>query len=97
MNNYYKYLQNKNMKKDFIKYIIPIILLSLIGITVIYLSKETIKDSYSYFYRQIIFLIISIILLFVCQKISFTKLNKFSFIYTLYIITNLCINIWYKN
>ncbi len=84
MNNYYKYLQNKNMKKDFIKYIIPIILLSLIGITVIYLSKETIKDSYSYFYRQIIFLIISIILLFVCQKISFSKINKFSL--TLYIL-----------
>ena len=73
------------MKRKYIKYIIPIILLSIIGLISIYLSKNIIADSYSYFYRQIIFFVLGLILLYIFSKVNFNLLNKYALL--IYIIT----------
>lgn len=75
------------MKKDFIKYLIPIILLSFIGIISIYCSKS-ILNNYEYFLRrQVIYVFIGIILLLFFRYINFNIIYKYSFlIYILFVI-----------
>jgi len=74
------------MKNKLLNYIIPILILSIIGILSIYLSKNIIADSYSYFYRQIIYIIIGIILMFILTKTNYNLLNKYSLIIYLFSI-----------
>lgn len=78
--------QNINMKKKFLKYFIPIILLSVIGIISIYTSKSIISNYYDFFKRQIIFVIIGIVLLFVFKNINFRYIEKFCFLFYLFTI-----------
>lgn len=66
------------MKTKNLKYIIPITILSLIGLLTIYLSKNVITNSYSYFYRQIIYIIIGFILLLILKKINFNLLKRYN-------------------
>lgn len=73
------------MKTKYLKYIIPITILSIIGLLTIYLSKNVITNSYSYFYRQIIYIIIGFITLFILKKINFNILKRYNIL--LYIIS----------
>lgn len=66
------------MKNNYLKYTIPITILSIIGLLTIYLSKNIITDSYSYFYRQTIYIIIGFITLFILKKININILKKYS-------------------
>ena len=68
------------MKKDFIKYFIPIILLCCIGIISIYCSKSIVSNYIYFFKRQIIYVIIGIILLFFFKYINFNIIHKYSFL-----------------
>ncbi len=72
------------MKKN-LKYIIPILILSLFGILSIYMSKNVISNINNYLYHQIIFLIIGIVLLFILKNINFNIIKKYSLF--LYIIS----------
>lgn len=68
------------MKKDFYKYIIPILILSFFGIINIFMSKSIITNYNSYILRQSISLIIGILLLFLFKKINFKITKKYSLI-----------------
>ena len=72
------------MKKN-LKYIIPILILSLFGILSIYMSKNVISNINNYLYHQIIFLIIGIILLFILKNLNFNIIKKYNLL--LYIIS----------
>lgn len=78
--------QNINMKKNFLKYFIPIVILSFIGIISIYTSKSIVSNYYDFFKRQIIFVIIGIVLLFVFKNINYKYIEKYSFIFYLFTI-----------
>ena len=74
------------MKKDFIKYFIPIILLCFIGIISIYCSKNIVNNYMYFFKRQIIYVVIGIILLFFFKCINFNIIYKYSFFIYLFSI-----------
>ena len=74
------------MKTKFLKYLIPLLTLSLIGLLTIYMSKSTISNYYSYFYRQIIYLIIGLVLLFIMKNINFAYIKKYSLIFYMFSI-----------
>ena len=73
------------MKKKFYEYFIPIIILSIISIINIYLSKSIVNNYKDYLIKQIIFIIIGIILLFIFKKINYNNIKKHSLIF--YIIS----------
>jgi len=73
------------MKNKYLKYFIPIIILSIIGLLSIYFSKN-IADSYSYFYRQLIYLVIGIILMLLLKKININILKRYSLLLYLFTI-----------
>ena len=73
------------MRKNFYKYFIPIILLSIIGIITIYFSRSSVNNYNEFFIRQIIFLFIGIGLLFFFKCINFNYIKKYSLL--LYIIS----------
>ena len=66
------------MKRYYINYLIPIILLSIIGLSAIYLSKNTVSNYINFFNKQILYLVISIFLLIVFNFINFNYLKKYS-------------------
>ena len=76
------------MKKDFIKYFIPIILLCFIGIISIYCSKSIVNNYMYFFKRQIIYVVIGIILLLFFKYINFNIIYKYSFL--IYLLIYLC-------
>lgn len=73
------------MKKNFLRYFIPIILLSIIGIVSIYCSKSIVTNYYDFLKKQIIFIIIGVGLLFLFKRINFNYINKYCFLF--YLIT----------
>ena len=66
------------MRKNFFKYFIPIILLSVIGIISIFLSKNIVNNYMSFFKKQIIFFCIGLILFFIFKYYNFNKIKKYS-------------------
>lgn len=85
------------MKNKYIKYFIPIIILSLIGLLSIYSSKNIVSNSYSYFYHQLIYLIIGLILMFLFKKINFNLLKKHSLLLYLFSIFLLLYVLFFGN
>ena len=73
------------MKKNFYKYFILIILLSLIGIISIFFSKNIVNNYYSFFKKQLIFFLIGLLLFFLFKKININILYKYSLV--IYIIS----------
>ena len=73
------------MKKNFYEYFIPIILLSLISVFSIFFSKSIVSNYDDFLIKQIIYIVIGIVLLFVFRNINFHYINKFSFVF--YIIS----------
>ena len=69
------------MKRDFYKYFIPIIILSLIGIFSIFCSKSILSNYDVFLKKQIMFLIIGVILLFVFRKVNYVYINKYCFLF----------------
>ena len=69
------------MKNNFLKYFILIILLCFIGLLSIYLSKNTVSNYYSYFCRQLIYIIIGIICFFAFSKINYNYIKKNSLLF----------------
>ena len=72
------------MKKNFFKYFIPIILLSIIGIVSIYCSKSIVTNYYNFLEKQIIFVIIGCCLLFLFKCINFNYIKKYCFLFYLF-------------
>jgi len=72
------------MKNKILKYFIPIIILSLIGLLSIYSSKNIVADSYSYFYRQLIYLIIGLVLMYIFNRVNFNLIKKYSLLLYLF-------------
>lgn len=66
------------MKKNFLKYLIPIMILCIIGLISIYFSKNTIPNYYSYFFHQIIYIFIGLICLFIFSKVNYVYIKKYS-------------------
>jgi len=83
MNKLVNIHQNNNMKKNFYEYFIPILLLCIISVLCIYNSKSIISNYNDYLIRQIIFIIIGIILLFIFNKINYNYIKKYSLIFYL--------------
>ena len=73
MNNYQIILQNINMKKNFFKYFVPIIILSILGIISIYCSKNIVINYCDFLKRQVIFIIIGVVLLFLFKNMNIKK------------------------
>lgn len=73
------------MKKNFLRYFIPIILLSIIGIVSIYCSKSIVTNYYDFLKKQVIFIIIGVGLLFLFKRINFNYIKKYCFLF--YLIT----------
>ena len=69
------------MKKKFLKYFIPIVLLSLIGLVSIYCSKSIVPNYNVFFKKQVIFVFIGIIFLFLFSKINFVFIDKFCLLF----------------
>lgn len=86
MNKIINIHQNNNMKKNFLKYFIPIILLSFIGLFSIYYSQSSVPNYYNFLKRQIIFIIIGVLLLFVFMKINFRYIKKYCFLFYIFTI-----------
>ncbi|MBQ3020630.1 MAG: FtsW/RodA/SpoVE family cell cycle protein [Bacilli bacterium] len=74
------------MIKNNLKYLIPIFLLSLFGILTIYMSKSIVVNYYDYLFKQIIYLIIGIVLLFVIKKINFIYVKKYSLFFYIFCV-----------
>ncbi len=66
------------MKSKFLKYFIPIILLSIFGLFAIYMSKSVVTNYKSYFIHQLFFIVIGIVLLIIFSKININILDKYS-------------------
>ena len=64
--------------KKIIKYIILILLLSIIGATTIYLSKSIVSKYDAFLTKQIIFIIIGLILMLIFRKLNYEYLSKHS-------------------
>lgn len=86
MNKYNNIHQNINMKKKFLNYFIPIIILCLIGIVVIFSSKSIVSNYYDFLKRQIIFIILGISLLFLFKRINFLYIEKYCLLFYLFTI-----------
>lgn len=86
MNKYKNIHQNINMKKNFFKYFISIIVLSVIGLISIYCSKSIVINYYDFLKKQIIFVIIGIGLLLFFKNINFNIFSKYSFLFYLFTI-----------
>ena len=69
------------MKKKILRYFIPILLLSLIGVISIYTSKSIVPNYYSFLRKQIIFVIIGVGLLFLFKKINFSYIDKYCLLF----------------
>ena len=69
------------MKNNFLKYFIFIFLLCFMGVLSIYLTKNTVSNYYSYFYRQIIYIFIGIVCLIIFSKINYNFLKKYSLLF----------------
>lgn len=85
MNKYKNIHQNINMKKNFLRYFIPIILLSIIGLVSIYCSKSVVVNYYDFLKKQVIFVIIGCGLLFLFKYINFNYIEKYCFLF--YLVT----------
>ncbi len=85
------------MKAKFLKYFIPIISLSFLGLITIYMSKNTIANYYSYFLRQLIYIIIGIICLFIFKNINFNYIKKYSLLFYLFSIFLLIYVLFFGN
>lgn len=72
------------MKKNFFKYFIPIIILSMIGIVSIYCSKSMVTNYYDFLKKQIIFVIIGVVLLFLFKNINIKYIEKYSFLFYIF-------------
>ena len=72
------------MKKNFFKYFIPIIILSILGIVSIYCSKSVVTNYYDFLKKQIIFVIIGVILLFLFKNINLKYIEKYSFLFYIF-------------
>ena len=68
------------MKKNNLKYLIPISILSLVGLLTIYLSKNIISNSMSFLYHQFIYIIIGFVLLLILKRININILNRYSIV-----------------
>ena len=68
------------MRKNLLRYFIPIILLSIIGIISILFSKNIIGNYMYFLNKQILFLVIGIILFFAVIKLNFNRIEKYSLI-----------------
>jgi len=86
MNNLLNIHQNINMKKNFFKYIIPIIILSIIGIISIYTSQSIVSNYYDFLKKQIIFIIIGVCLLFLFKYINYSFIERYCFLFYLFCI-----------
>ena len=85
MNKLINMHQNNNMKKNLYKYFIPILLLCILSILCIYNSKSIISNYNDYLVKQIIFIFIGSILMFIFIKINYNFIKKYSLI--LYILS----------
>lgn len=72
------------MKKNFFKYFIPIIVLSILGIISIYCSKSVVTNYYDFLKKQIIFIIGGVVLLFLFKNINLKYIEKYSFLFYIF-------------
>lgn len=72
------------MKKKF-KYLIPILILCIISVLSICFSKNTINNYEDYLIKQILFIIIGFIILYIIYKMNINRIYKYSFL--LYILS----------
>lgn len=86
MNKLLNIHQNINMKKNFLKYFIPIIILSIIGVVSIYSSQSIVPNFYDFLKKQIIFIIVGVVLLFLFKKINYNLIEKYCFLFYLFTI-----------
>ena len=85
------------MKKNFFKYFIPIIILSMIGIVSIYCSKSIVTNYYDFLKKQIIFVIIGVILLFLFKNINLKYIEKYSFLFYIFTLFLLVYVLFFGN
>ena len=69
------------MKKNFYKYFIPIIILSFLGLLCIFCSKNIVSNYNIFLKKQIIFLIVGVVLLFVFVKVNYVFIEKYSLLF----------------
>ena len=72
------------MKKNFFKYFIPIIILSILGVVAINCSKSIVTNYYDFLKKQIIFIIMGVILLFLFKNINLKYIKKYSFLFYIF-------------
>lgn len=69
------------MKKNFYEYFIPIIILSIVGLLCIFCSKSIVSNYDVFLKKQIIYLIIGVILLFLFRRVSYSYISRYSFLF----------------
>ena len=73
------------MRKNFIKYLILIILLCLVGLTAIYFSGSIVSNNMYYFKRQLIYFFVGLCLFFFFKCVNLKLIYKYSFL--IYIVS----------
>ena len=66
------------MKRYYIKYLIPIIILSLIGLFAINVSRNSVSNYSLFFRKQLLYLIIGVVLLILFSIVNFNYIKKYS-------------------